>query len=357
MDNKKKIVLCGGGTAGHVYPALAVAEKLKGYEIHFFGGNGMEKEILKGYKNIIYHEIPTVKFERKLTLKNLFIPVKLIKSIKFTKKELKKVSPCVIFSKGGFVSVPVAMAGSKLKIPIISHESDLSFGLANKIILRKCVCMCTTFSPTGVSNKKCVHTGQPIRQEILNGKKLNLHFSNNKPTLLVLGGSLGARFLNNLVIENLEQLLKEYNVIHICGEKNYKNIKQNIEQNIQQKTLSNYSIHPFVENIQDYYVTANFVISRAGSGVINELLALEKPMLLIPLTKANSRGDQIENAKFLKEKGLCEVLTEEECTFENLAQNLDKLQKNAEKIKKNIKKYAKNNATDQICELIKKYSI
>lgn len=340
----KKIVLCGGGTAGHVYPALAVAEKLKDYEIHFIGSDGIEKEILKQFPNIVYHQIPAVKLQRKLTFKNFLIPIKLFKSIKIAKKELQKIKPDVIFSKGGFVSVPVALAGKKLKIPVISHESDLSFGLANKIILRACSCMCTTFKKTGEENKKCIHTGQPIRQKIFQGKKLSLGFNPTHPTLLVLGGSLGAKFLNDTIFENLDKLTEKYNIIHICGKKNYKEIKH-----------ANYTLIPFAKNIEDYYASADIVISRAGSGVINELLALEKPMLLIPLSKKCSRGDQIENAKLFTKLGYSLMMEEEEYSFMLLIENLDKLTKYMQNFKNNMKKTAKNHAVDEIVNIISKY--
>lgn len=339
----KKIVLTGGGTAGHVYPALAIAEKLKGFEIHYFGSSGMEKEILSEWKNIIYHEIPAVKLERKLTLKNLLIPFKLHSAVKVCKRELASLSPAVIFSKGGFVAVPVAMAGKKLNIPIISHESDLSFGLANKIILHYCTQMCTTFEKTGKNNKKCVHTGQPIRQKIFEGNNQRF-FKNNNPTILVLGGSLGAKFLNDIIFENLDKITKKYNIIHICGKKNYQKIVH-----------ENYVILPYAENIEDYYASADMVLARAGSGVINELLALEKPMLLIPLSKKCSRGDQIENAKLFTELGYSEKLEEEEYTFEKLIEKLEKIQKNMQNFKKNMKKTAKNNAVDQIINILNKF--
>ncbi len=340
----KKIVLCGGGTAGHIYPALAVAEKLKGYDIHYFGGNGMEKEILKNFPNITFHEIPTVKFERKLTLKNFLIPIKLLRSIRQTKEELKKVDPSIIFSKGGFVSVPVAMAGKKLSIPVISHESDLSFGLANKIILHSCDVMCTTFPETSAKNKKCVCTGQPIRSQVFEGKSLRLGHNPNKPTVLVLGGSLGAKFLNNLTFENLDALTEKYNIIHICGKNNFQKIVH-----------EDYFLTPYATNIQDFFATADIVISRAGSGVINELLALAKPMLLVPLSKNCSRGDQIENAKLFQKKGYALMLEEEECNLLKLQQSLENLCKNKEKIQKNMKKTAKNNAVEQIINLIEKH--
>ena len=341
----KKIVLCGGGTAGHVYPALAVAEKLQNYEIHYFGGNGIEKEILKNYKNITFHQIPAVKLERKLTLKNLLIPFKLSQSIRYTKKQLKKLSPSVIFSKGGFVSVPVAIAGKKLDIPIISHESDLSFGLANKIILRYCKTMCTTFEETAKGNKKCIHTGQPIRKNIFQGKKLSLQFDKTKPTVLILGGSLGAKFLNDIVFENLNVITKNFNILHICGKKNYKQINH-----------QNYHLTPYTNNIQDYYASADIVIARAGSDVINELLCLEKPMLLVPLSKKCSRGDQIENAKLFENKGYALMMEEENFTVDKLMQNLGKLSQNAENFKKNMKKTAKNNAVEEIFNIIQSSS-
>lgn len=339
----KKIVLCGGGTAGHVYPALAVAEKLKGWEIHFFGGSGMEKEILKKFPNIIYHEIPAVKLERRLTPKNFLIPFKLFGAIKHAKKELLNVKPDIIFSKGGFVSVPVAIAGKKLGIPVISHESDLSFGLANKIILHYCTLMCTTFEKTGKGQKKCVHTGQPIRQKIFEGQKERYFTRSTYPTLLVLGGSLGAKFLNDLVFENLDKLTENFNVLHICGKNNFQEIKH-----------ENYVLLPFAENIEDVFASADLVVSRAGSGVINELLALQKPMLLVPLSKKASRGDQIENAKLFAGLGYAEMIEEQDCSFEKFMQKLEKTRKNAAKMQKNMQMTAKNRAADEIANLIEK---
>lgn len=341
---KKKIVLTGGGTAGHVYPALAVAEELNQYDISYVGGNGMEKQILQNYPNIKYHEIPTVKLERKFTFKNLLIPFKLIKSISVTKKVLKDIKPDIIFSKGGFVAVPVVFAAKKLHIPIISHESDLSFGLANKLILKKCTVMCTTFNETAKC-KKCVHTGQPIRSKIFNGKRLHL-FDNQNPTLLVLGGSLGAKFLNEIIFNNIEKLTKNFNIIHICGKQNERKLPH-----------KNYFQTAYAENIEDYYATADIVLARSGSGVINELLALSKPMLLVPLSKKCSRGDQIENAKNFTNHGYAQMLEEEDYSFEKLTKKLTTLAKNREKYIKNMQKTAKNNAVSKIVKLINQYSI
>lgn len=340
-QEKQKIVLTGGGTAGHVYPALAVAEKLTEYELHYIGGKGIEKEILKNYPHIIYHEISAVKLERKLTLKNILIPFKLLCSIRKSKKILSEISPCLVFSKGGFVAVPVAIAGKIRKIPIISHESDLTLGLANKIILKFCSIMCTSFEATSKASLKCIYTGQPIRENIFKGTKQNF-FNSAKPTLLVLGGSLGAKFLNDIIFDNLDAITEKFNILHICGKNNFKEISH-----------KNYKGVAYAENIQDYYASADYVLARSGSGVINELLALEKPMLMIPLSKKCSRGDQIDNAKLFVELGYGEMLEEEDYSFEKLMQKLENLQKNNEKIKLSMKKTAKNNAVNNIVQIIK----
>lgn len=338
-----KIVLTGGGTAGHIYPALAVAEKLKDFEIHYIGGNGLEKDIVAQHANITYHQIPTVKLQRKLTLKNLLIPFKLFKAIRKAKQTLKQIDADIIFSKGGFVAVPVCIAGKSLHLPIISHESDLSLGLANKIILRQCSVMCTSFEETATHHSKCVYTGQPIRSKIFHGKKLSL-FENKKPCLLVLGGSLGAKFLNDIIFQNLDAITKKFNIIHITGKNNFQKIVH-----------KDYLPLPYAENIEDCYATADIVLCRSGSGVINELLALEKPMLLAPLSKACSRGDQIENAKLFEKLGFCKMIEEEDYTFDKLKKELDYLCKNSAKIKEKMQSTAKNNAVENIVNIIKNH--
>ena len=341
-----KIVLTGGGTAGHVYPSLAIKEELgDNYEYHYIGGNGMEKDIIAKEKDIIYHTIAPVKLVRKLTFKNLLIPIKLIKSILQAKKNLKKIKPNIVFSKGGFVAVPVVIASHMLKIPIISHESDLSMGLANKIILRYCDVMCVSFEQTTKLSKKCLYTGQPIRKKILNGNKNNLNlstnFNNQKRNLLIVGGSSGAEFLNNLVAENFDNLCKNYNILHLCG-KNNKNQLQNL----------NYKQIEYAQNMGDYLDWADIVLSRAGSGAINEFLALKKPMLLIPLSKKCSRGDQIENAHLFESLNIALVLEEEDYNKDVLLKKLDDLSKNISTYKNNMKKVSTENASKKIANLI-----
>ncbi len=350
VTRKKRIVLTGGGTAGHVYPALAVKEQIEGeYDIHYIGGSGMEKDIVSREKDITYHEIEAVKLQRKLTPKNLLIPFKLYSSIKYAKKILKTIKPAVIFSKGGFVALPVVIAGKKLGIPIVSHESDLSMGLANKIIYHYCDFMCCAFEATCKGKDKFIFTGQPIRKKVLNGNKYNLPFlpklDKNKPNLLIVGGSSGAKFINEKVEENLENLVKIFNVIHITGKG---------KDNEKSSRINGYIQVDYAENMGDYLQVSDFVLSRAGSGAINEFLALKKPMLLIPLSKSCSRGDQIENAKLFASLGYCEMLEEEEFNEKIFFEKLNNLIKNDKIFKENMQKSKINDACDKIITIIKK---
>lgn len=349
-NKKKKIILTGGGTAGHVYPALAVGEKLKNdYEIHYIGSHGMEKNIVEREKNITYHEIDAIKLERKLTLRNLLIPVKLFSSIKASKKILKDIKPSAVFSKGGFVALPVVIAAKKLHIPVVSHESDLSMGLANKIILHYCDYMCCAFESTSKNNDKIIFTGQPIRKSILNGSKYNLPFlpklDKSKPNLLIVGGSSGAKFINEKTEENLDDLLKLFNVIHLTGKG---------KNNEKSQRINGYIQVEYADNMGDYLSLADYVLSRAGSGAINEFLALAKPMLLIPLSKSCSRGDQIENAKLFKSLGYCEMLEEEDYSPTVFMEKINNLIKNDKIIKNNMQKSKINDANSKIISIIKK---
>lgn len=244
--------------------------------------------------------------------------------------------------------MPVVLAGAKLNIPIISHESDLSFGLANKIILKKCDLMCTTFKQTAKDNPKCIYTGQPIRKNILSGNKEKIYrlekFDKNKPNLLVVGGSLGAQFINEKVWDNIDELTKKFNVVHITGN----------QAKDKKHTAKNYIQIDYAKNMGDFLDFADIVLSRAGSGAINEFLVLRKPMLLIPLSKKCSRGDQIENAKLFTSLNIAEMVEEENCNNSLLLEKLDNLIKNTEKYKKNMEKIQNFDACDKIIEQIKK---
>lgn len=344
----KKIVFTGGGTAGHIYPNLAIAEKMKNWEIHYIGSHGMEKDIVARYPFITFHEIDCVKFDRAHLLKNLSVPVKLSSSIKQAKKLLAEISPDIIFSKGGFVALPVARAAKKLRIPLITHESDLSLGLANKIIARSAKVVCTTFFETSKIKPGYIFTGQPIRENMFRGDRAKalakLHYP-NKPIILFVGGSLGSVRMNEL-LSDPEYLTKDYCIIHSVGKNNISKFSQK----------ENYFPFAYLDPISDYYAAADLVVTRAGSGVINELLALQKPMLMLPLSKAASRGDQIENAKLFSKLGYGEMILDENLNKQNLKKIIDKMIKNRNFYEKNMKKSQNYNANDKIIELIEKFS-
>lgn len=348
----KKIVFCGGGTAGHVMPNIALIENLqsnKKIEIHYIGGAGIEKKILEKYKNITYHEINPPKLIRSFTLKNLTLPFSLIKSIINCKKLLKEISPNVIFSKGGFISVPVVLASKK--IPVIGHESDYTMGLANKIIYKFADKMFFSFSDTALQYpKKGEYSGTPIRKKIYKGKNLKckLNINNNLNTILIVGGSSGASYINEFIYKNIDELCRGYNIIHITG-------KQKQQAVVKLHTPPNYYKIEYAENIEDYITTADFIISRAGSNSIFEFLELRKPMILIPLPKDQSRGDQILNANYFSRNNLAITIQQEELTLDNLKVKLKELKTNKESYIKNMKNFNQQNGTTTIFREIKKY--
>lgn len=345
LKKEKTIVLTGGGTAGHIMPNFALIDELKKHfhNIYYIGTNGMEKEILKK-TDIPFYEISATKFIRKISLKTFLIPFKLLKSIKEAKKILKKLQPDVIFSKGGFVSVPVCIAGKKLKIKVVSHESDLSMGLANKIILHYANVMCTSFKETSLKNKKCVYTGSPIRKSIFEGNKQNVltktKFDTQKPTVLFMGGSLGAKAINDIVFENIDILTEKYNVLHITG-KIDKNIKKD-----------GYYKVKFTNEIQDFFACCDVCVSRSGANTIFELASLKKPMLLIPLPKGNSRGDQVENAENFKKNNIANVLPQSNLNITNLIYEIEKTLRDKDKFSINMQKMNLDKTNEMIVKII-----
>ncbi len=342
----KTIVLTGGGTAGHVVPNMALIPELSKYfeKICYIGSNGIEKQIVKN-QHIPFYEISAVKLIRNFSPKNLLLPFKLIKSIKEAKKVLIEINPDAVFSKGGFVALPVVIAAKKLKIPVISHESDLTFGLANKIILHYADLVCTSFQKTAFNKKKCVFTGSPIRKEITEGKaeiaRKICGFKNKKLTLLFFGGSLGAQAINHVVFLSLDKLLKNYNVIHIVGKGNSVEIKK-----------KDYYQMEYTNQIEHFYALSDIIISRAGANSIFELLAIKKPMILIPLPKKQSRGDQIENATYFASKGYSKVIHQENFNTDNLLATLKNF--NIVQIKANLNSCLTSNANQKIVGLILK---
>jgi UDP-N-acetylglucosamine--N-acetylmuramyl-(pentapeptide) pyrophosphoryl-undecaprenol N-acetylglucosamine transferase len=338
----------GGGTAGHVMPNLALIPQLEKHfeKIIYIGtASGIEKKLVENYKNVQFKEIEATKLIRKISLKNLAIPFRLMKSISEAAKILKEVNPNIVFSKGGYVSVPVAIAAWKLKIPVITHESDLSLGLANKIISKFSVLTLTSFKETTKNKKKYIHTGSPIREQIFKGdpKNLNYMLSPQKKNLLILGGSLGSQAINQVIADCLDELTNKYNVLHITG-----------KGKLLQTNVKDYHSVEYVNNIEDYFAAADLVVSRAGANVLFELLALSKPTLFIPLPKAESRGDQIDNAKYFYNKTMCELLLQEGLNKNSLLSSINKLEKNSKILINNLQKLNLNNSNKKIIEIILK---
>lgn len=321
----KKIVLTGGGTAGHVTPNIALLPALKeaGYEIAYVGSyDGIEKKLIGDF-DIPYTGISTGKFRRYLDIKNLTDPFRVIKGYREARKYLKEYAPDVVFSKGGFVSVPVVRAAHSLKIPCIIHESDMTPGLANKLCIPVAHKVCCNFPETLklLPEEKAVLTGSPIRKELTQGNKIAgldmCGFTGNKPVIMVIGGSLGANNVNKAVRDALPQLLEDFQVVHLCGKDKVDNLLLN---------TPGYKQFEYVKaELKDLFAMADIVISRAGANAICELLALKKPNILIPLPAASSRGDQILNAKSFESQGFSIVVDEEVLTTKLLVDKVQEL--------------------------------
>ena len=304
----KKIVLTGGGTAGHVTPNIALLPKLRelGYEIHYIGSyDGIEKKLIADF-DIPYYGISTGKLRRYFDVKNFTDPFRVVKGFSEAKKILKQIKPDIVFSKGGFVSVPVVRAAASLKIPCIIHESDMTPGLANKLCIPVATKVCCNFPETlqNLPADKAVLTGSPIRGELTKGNKIAgldlCGFSANQPVIMVIGGSLGAANVNKAVRDALPALLKDFQVVHLCGQGKVDNLLLNTK---------GYKQFEYVKaELKDLFAMADVVISRAGANAICELLALKKPNLLIPLV-SGSRGDQILNANSFEAQGFSMVLS------------------------------------------------
>lgn len=321
----KKIVLTGGGTAGHVTPNIALLPSLKeaGYEIAYMGSyDGIEKKLIADF-DIPYTGISTGKFRRYLDPKNFTDPFRVVKGYSEAKKYLKEFKPDVVFSKGGFVSVPVVRAAASLHIPCIIHESDMTPGLANKLCIPVAKKVCCNFPETLklLPEAKAVLTGSPIRSELAQGNKLaglNMcGFTANKPVIMVIGGSLGAANVNKAVREALPGLLKDFQVVHLCGKDKIDNLLLN---------TPGYKQFEYIKaELKDLFAMADIVISRAGANAICELLALKKPNILIPLPAASSRGDQLLNAKSFEAQGFSIVIDEDDLTTNLLLDKVHEL--------------------------------
>lgn len=323
--NMKKIVLTGGGTAGHVTPNLALLPALQnaGYEVTYIGSyDGIEKRLIGDF-DIPYVGISTGKFRRYFDAKNFTDPFRVIKGFCEARKFLKTHMPDVVFSKGGFVSVPVVRAAASLGIPCIIHESDMTPGLANKLCIPVARKVCCNFPETLklLPPEKSVLTGSPIRAELSQGNKLAgldlCGFTANKPVIMVIGGSLGAANVNKAVRDALPVLLKDFQIVHLCGKGKIDNLLLN---------TPGYKQFEYIKTeLKDLFAMADIVISRAGANAICELLALKKPNILIPLPAGSSRGDQLLNAASFEAQGFSMVIQEEDLTTDLLAARVQEL--------------------------------
>ncbi|MCR8634963.1 undecaprenyldiphospho-muramoylpentapeptide beta-N-acetylglucosaminyltransferase [Paenibacillus radicis (ex Xue et al. 2023)] len=353
----KKIVFTGGGSAGHVTPNLAIISKLQaaGWNVQYIGSkDGIEREIIE-HAGIPYHPISSGKLRRYFDLKNMKDPFKVIKGIGEAYSLLRKLKPTVVFSKGGFVSVPVILASWLNKIPVISHESDMSPGLANKISIPFVTRICVNFpeSLKYIKGGKGVCTGLPIREQITKGRAFKgyaiCEFHKQKPVLLVMGGSLGAQKINSAVRESLDSLLEQYQIVHICG-KGQMDDAYNKRRGYKQFEYIN-------EELADILAMTELVVSRAGATSIFEFLALRKPMLLIPLTRQASRGDQLLNAESFQKQGYAQVVFEENLTAASLIKGIHDVYNSKEQMVDRIRSAKQTNATDLIIKLIKENSL
>jgi len=352
----KRIVLTGGGTAGHVTPNIALVPSLKelGYDIHYIGSyNGIEKELIEK-QGLPYHGISSGKLRRYFSWQNFTDPFQVLKGFGEAKRLIKELKPDVIFSKGGFVAVPVTYAGKSKRVPTIIHESDMTPGLANKLSMSAATTICCSFPETmaHLPVGKAILTGLPIRSELLEGDKAAAYklcgFSGEKPVLLVMGGSLGAVAVNEYVRIALPELLKDFQIVHLCG-------KGKLDDSL--NSTAGYIQFEYLQHeLRDVLAMADIVISRAGANAICELLALHKPNILIPLTKNASRGDQILNATSFQSQGFSLMLEEENITTDALISSVHNVYQNRNSYMFTMKNSAQQAPIQTIVNLIEQVS-
>ena len=352
----KRIILTGGGTAGHVTPNIALLPRLKElqYDIHYIGSyNGIEKELIAPFQ-IPYHGISSGKLRRYFSVKNFTDPFRVLKGFHEANKLIRTLKPDVIFSKGGFVSVPVVMAGKHNRVPVIIHESDMTPGLANKLAMSSATKICCNFPETleHLPKEKAVLTGSPIRQELLSGDreaaKKFCGFTSDKPVILIIGGSLGAAAVNKAVRSILPKLLENFQIIHLCGKGKLDTSLTGMDGYIQFEYIQ--------KELKDLFALTDIVISRAGANAICELLALHKPNILIPLSANASRGDQILNARSFERQGFSIVIEEEKLTDDLLLSEINRLYKDRESFISVMKNSDMQNSIETIINLIEKAS-
>ncbi|MBP5332515.1 MAG: undecaprenyldiphospho-muramoylpentapeptide beta-N-acetylglucosaminyltransferase [Lachnospiraceae bacterium] len=348
----KKILLTGGGTAGHVTPNMALIERLRAanYDISYIGSYaGIEKGLIEGM-GIPYYGISSGKLRRYFDLKNFSDPFRVMKGMREAKKLMKQLKPDVVFSKGGFVAVPVVFAAKKCKVPVIIHESDMTPGLANKLCIPKADRICCNFEETldYLPEGKAVHTGTPLRHELFEGDRRKglefCEFDGKKPVILVVGGSTGAAAINEAVRNLLPTLLMKFDVIHLCGKGKNDPSYDN--------TIGYKQFEYISKELKDLFAIADVIVSRAGANAVCEILALAKPNILIPLSAAASRGDQILNAESFEKQGYSYVLDEDKMTNETLLEAINEVYNDRDKYIEKMKNAKQADATETIFDMI-----
>ena len=348
----KKIVLTGGGTLGHVTPHLALIPHLQeaGYEIHYIGSeNGMEAPRMRAVPGITYHAVKSGKLRRYHSWQNFTDPFRVIAGAIQSARLMGKIKPDVVFSKGGFVAVPVVFGAWLHRIPVLCHESDLTPGLANRLCKPFARRFATTFPECAQAlGSKAEMTGTPLRPELFRGSReagLRLFgFDGKKPVLLMMGGSSGAQRINAVLREALPEITKHFDVAHLCGKGN---------MDVELEGTPGYKQIEFLDaDLPDVLACTDLVLSRAGANALCEFQALGRPMLLIPYPKGASRGDQILNAKSLEKRGLCRVLMQEDMNPDSLAEAIRTTWQERDALTEALKNAPPADGTQRVLELI-----
>lgn len=355
----KTIILTGGGTAGHVTPNIALIPALKtaGYDIHYIGSyEGMERALIGDY-SIPYHGIATGKLRRYFSWKNFSDPFRVMKGFGEADRLMKELKPSIVFSKGGFVSVPVVWAAKKNHVPVIIHESDMTPGLANRLSFSSATKICCNFPETveSLPKDKAVLTGSPIRAELMLGdagkaESICGFADPDKPVIMVVGGSLGAASVNDMIRKILPRLTEKFNVLHLCG-------KGKLDETLN-GTKGYFQIEFAKDEMKDLFALSEIIVSRAGANAICEFLALHKPNLLIPLPASASRGDQLLNAESFRKQGFSLVLDEDkDLTEDSLYDTICELYDRREEFRKVMLKSEQTNAVSVVVKLIEENSL
>ena len=350
----KRIVLTGGGTAGHVSPNQALIPLLlkEGWEIHYIGTKaGIERTLIEPMEGVTYHAVSSGKLRRYFDLKNFTDPFRVIAGVFQSFNIVRKLKPSLVFSKGGFVSVPVVVGAALCRVPVVMHESDITPGLANKLCKPFAKAVCTTFPECAkLLGSKGLLTGTPLRSTIFSGEREKglalVGFDGSKPVLMMIGGSLGAQTVNAALREALPELTKKFDVLHVCG-------KGNRDEKLD--AMPGYRQFEYLSaELPDAFACADIVLSRAGSNSLSELMALKKPMLLIPYH--SGRGDQVLNANSLKARGLAHVMIQSDMNAKSLTDALDALWEDRKLLTQRLAALPDADGTKAVLDQIHKYA-